>query len=131
MASAAPVGYLAATLVFATFCTSRMVPLRAFAIGSNIAFIGYGYLGELWPILILHAAMLPMNVHRLRQAVLLERAGDTVGHVRRCAADLTGARWGVSTQEIMDRASVAHERGRATSAAGNQWPRQRTPGIRE
>jgi len=40
-------GYFAASLVFATFCTKRMVPLRILAIGSNIAFIGYGYLGEL------------------------------------------------------------------------------------
>jgi len=55
MTPAAPVGYLAAGLVFATFCTKRMVTLRALAITSNIAFIGYGYLGELWPILILHA----------------------------------------------------------------------------
>ena len=67
------VGSLAAGLVFATFCTTRMVPLRALAIASNIAFIGYGYLGELWPILILHAAMLPLNIHRLQQAVMLER----------------------------------------------------------
>jgi len=64
------VGYFAASLVFATFCTKRMVPLRTLAIGSNIAFIGYGYLGELWPILILHVAMLPVNIYRLRQAVL-------------------------------------------------------------
>ena len=78
MTHAAPVGYLAGSLVFATFCTTRMVPLRALAIASNIAFIGYGYLGELWPILILHAAMLPLNVHRLRQAVLLERPDQIV-----------------------------------------------------
>jgi hypothetical protein len=72
MTPTASVGYLAASLVFATFCMKRMVVLRAIAIASNIAFIGYGYLGELWPILILHAALLPMNIYRLRQAVLLE-----------------------------------------------------------
>jgi hypothetical protein len=72
-------GYFAASLVFATFCTKRMISLRSLAIGSNIAFIGYGYLGELWPILILHAALLPLNVHRLRQAVLLDRPNDAVG----------------------------------------------------
>jgi ABC-type glycerol-3-phosphate transport system permease component len=71
-------GYIAASLVFATFGTKRMVPLRAIAIASNIAFITYGYLGELWPILILHAALLPMNLYRLRQAVLLEQPRDTV-----------------------------------------------------
>lgn len=70
MTPAAPVGYLAASLVFATFCARRMVPLRALAIASNIAFIAYGCLGRLWPILILHAAMLPMNILRIRQAVI-------------------------------------------------------------
>lgn len=67
------VGYFAASLVFATFCTKRMVTLRALAITSNVAFIGYGYLSELWPILILHAALLPVNIHRLRREVLLQR----------------------------------------------------------
>lgn len=76
MTHPAPIGYLAASLVFATFCTKRMVTLRALAIASNIAFIAYGYLGGLWPILILHAAMLPMNIYRLRQAALLEHPGD-------------------------------------------------------
>ncbi len=70
MTPVALVGYVAAGLVFATFCTTRMVPLRALAIASNVAFIGYGYLGELWPILILHAAMLPMNMLRLRPEML-------------------------------------------------------------
>jgi ABC-type glycerol-3-phosphate transport system permease component len=75
-------GYFAASLVFATFCTKRMVPLRTIAIVSNIAFIIYGYLGGLWPILILHTALLPMNIHRLRQEVLLERPGDIMRRLR-------------------------------------------------
>jgi CRP/FNR family transcriptional regulator, cyclic AMP receptor protein len=77
------VGYLAAGFVLATFCTKRMARLRALAVVSNIAFIGYGYLGELWPIVILHAAMLPVNMHRLRQEVLLL-------HTRDLAARLNG-----------------------------------------
>ena len=76
------VGYLAASLVFVTFCTKRMVPLRALAIASNIAFIGYSYLGVLWPILILHTAMLPLNIHRLRQEMSLERPGDILRRLR-------------------------------------------------
>jgi hypothetical protein len=62
-------GWFAASLVFATFCARHMVPLRALAIISNIAFIGYGYLDHLWPIVVLHMAMLPMNVTRFRQAL--------------------------------------------------------------
>lgn len=65
---AAPVGYLAASLVYATFCAKRMVPLRALAIASNLAFMAYGYLDALSPILILHSTLLPLNVLRLIQA---------------------------------------------------------------
>jgi hypothetical protein len=45
-----------------------MAPLRLIAIASNIAFIGYGYLGQLAPILALHAGLLPLNVWRLCQS---------------------------------------------------------------
>jgi len=62
-------GYVAAGLVFATFCAKRMASLRALAIVSNVAFIGYGFLDGLWPILVLHSAMLPMNIQRYRQSV--------------------------------------------------------------
>jgi len=62
-------GYVAAGLVFATFCAKRMASLRALAIVRNVAFIGYGFLDGLWPILVLHSAMLPMNIQRYRQSV--------------------------------------------------------------
>jgi ABC-type glycerol-3-phosphate transport system permease component len=86
MAPAAVVGYLAASLVFSTFCTRRMVPLRILAIAGNIAFIGYGYLGELWPIVILHAALLmPLNIYRLR-------AGRVAGAPETAKTNLSDAR---------------------------------------
>jgi CRP/FNR family transcriptional regulator, cyclic AMP receptor protein len=89
------VGYLAASLVFATFCAKRMVPLRTLAIGSNIAFIGYGYLDGLWPILILHFALLPMNICRLQQALLLERVTGAFGPRQR-NGDEPAAVWNVT-----------------------------------
>ena len=58
-------GYIACALVFATFYVRTIVPLRMIAIGSNIAFIGYASLEGLTPVLVLHAALLPVNVHRL------------------------------------------------------------------
>lgn len=61
------VGYLAAVLVFAAFYTRTMVPLRWTAISSNVAFIIYAAALRLWPILILHALLLPLNLIRLRQ----------------------------------------------------------------
>lgn len=74
-------GYVAAGLVFATFCAQQMALLRALAITSNVAFIGYGFLDGLWPILILHSAMLPINIRRYRQ-LLREHCGTTTADAR-------------------------------------------------
>lgn len=63
------VGYLAAALVLLTFCMRSMTGLRAVAIASNLAFIVYGALANLPPVLLLHLMLLPMNVVRLRQAL--------------------------------------------------------------
>jgi CRP/FNR family transcriptional regulator, cyclic AMP receptor protein len=62
-------GYFAASLVLATFCAKTMIPLRALAIASNLAFIAYSLSAHLWPILLLHAIMLPLNAARLREAL--------------------------------------------------------------
>ena len=63
------VGWLAAALVLATFSARTMVPLRALAVGSNVAFVAYAYMAGLWPVLLLHAVMLPLNAARLRQGI--------------------------------------------------------------
>ena len=59
------IGYLAATLVLATFWMRSMSSLRYVAIASNLAFIAYGYVGDLMPVLLLHLLLLPVNVLRL------------------------------------------------------------------
>jgi hypothetical protein len=61
------IGYLASALVFATFYMNSMTLLRFFALTSNFAFIAYACLGELFPILALHVALLPLNAWRLLQ----------------------------------------------------------------
>ena len=66
-------GYFAAALVFATFYTKTMVPLRIVAIASNFLFIAYGYLHPAYPVLVLHVALLPLNIWRLRQMLTLVR----------------------------------------------------------
>ena len=68
-----PVGYLASLLVLATFCMRGMVALRVVAIASNVAFIAYGWLVGIHPILILHLVLLPTNTWRLVQAVQTAR----------------------------------------------------------
>jgi CRP/FNR family cyclic AMP-dependent transcriptional regulator len=74
-------GWVSAVLVFASFFMKTMIPLRTVAICSNISFITYallglkyGVFGRVYPILVLHAALLPLNLIRLRQLNALLRA---------------------------------------------------------
>jgi hypothetical protein len=60
-------GYIASILVASTFYMKTMLPLRIFAIASNVAFMTYGYFGHLYPVFILHLFLFPLNIIRLRQ----------------------------------------------------------------
>lgn len=74
------VGYLASILVLCTFCAKTMLPLRSIALGSNLAFISYGVLLHLYPVLMLHVVLLPLNAWRLAEILLLsKRAQKIVG----------------------------------------------------
>lgn len=64
-------GYLAAFLMFSTFYMKNMIPLRIVGIASNITFIAYTFNAGIWPVFILHAALLPMNCLRLAQMLKL------------------------------------------------------------
>lgn len=66
-------GYAAALMVFITFCMKTMIWLRIAAAASNIAFIGYGLGADLYPILVLHVVLLPMNLFRLWENLVLAR----------------------------------------------------------
>ncbi|HYY03768.1 MAG TPA: cyclic nucleotide-binding domain-containing protein [Gaiellaceae bacterium] len=66
--------WVAALLVFSSFFMKTMIPLRFVAIASNVAFVSYallglkyGIFGRVYPILVLHSSLLPLNVLRLRQ----------------------------------------------------------------
>jgi CRP/FNR family cyclic AMP-dependent transcriptional regulator len=75
-------GYSASLLVFSAFYMKAMAPLRTIAIASNVAFIAYGLGAGLYPVLVLHAVLLPLNCLRLLQ---------TRGLVRRVRAGLQGS----------------------------------------
>ena len=64
------VGYIASGLVLLTFTTKEMRPLRIMAILSNLAFITYGLLDAILPVLALHIVLLPLSVFRLNQLEL-------------------------------------------------------------
>jgi hypothetical protein len=93
MNSHEPIGYLASALVLTTFCMRRMVVLRAVAIASNLAFISYGALAEIDPVLLLHALLLPTNIYRLMQAIHDERSSKTVDTSVQFAAPRFQAGW--------------------------------------
>jgi hypothetical protein len=70
------VGYLAALMVLATFCMDTIVPLRGLAIASNVLFILYGIAGQLYPVLLLHAVLLPVNIAKIVRLRLQVRHVD-------------------------------------------------------
>jgi CRP/FNR family cyclic AMP-dependent transcriptional regulator len=71
ISSADLLGYFAAVLVFVTFWMKTMVPLRLLGLGSNVFFIAYGYMAGAYPPLLLHILLLPLNIVRLREMILL------------------------------------------------------------
>ncbi len=92
-----PIGYLASALVLTTFCMRDMAALRCLAIASNLAFIAYGTLAGLGPVLVLHLLLLPVNVLRLvdlrRMATLPERRAQAVApRTRRRRRGVTSTR---------------------------------------
>jgi len=70
-------GYVASVLVFSTFYMKTMIPLRVVAMLSNMVFMAYGAGGRLYPVLILHAILLPLNCVRLIQMqTLIKKVRD-------------------------------------------------------
>jgi len=63
--TSAIIGCIASGLVLTTFWTNDLRRLRILAILSNIAFISYGALAWLPPVLSLHLLLLPLNAVRL------------------------------------------------------------------
>jgi CRP/FNR family transcriptional regulator, cyclic AMP receptor protein len=61
------VGYAASATVLATFCMSTMIPLRVIAILSNILFSLFGFWAHIYPVMLLHLILFPVNIVRLMQ----------------------------------------------------------------
>jgi CRP/FNR family cyclic AMP-dependent transcriptional regulator len=66
-------GYVASALWLAALFMRAPVQLRQLAIASSVAFIAYGALVRQWPIVVLFAILLPLNVWRLRELHLLTK----------------------------------------------------------
>jgi hypothetical protein len=79
-------GYTASTLVLLTFVAKDMRVLRTFAIFSNLAFITYGTIEWLPPVLFLHLVLLPLNIVRL--AEILKATEKLAAQSSRAMADV-------------------------------------------
>ena len=66
-------GYIASALVLVTFAMKDMRLLRGAAVMSNVAFIIYASINSLPPILTLHVLLLPINLCRLKEAIMSSR----------------------------------------------------------
>ncbi|MCB1500538.1 MAG: cyclic nucleotide-binding domain-containing protein [Bauldia sp.] len=73
-------GYLATAFNIAAYSMRTMIPLRILAISSNAFFIAYGALGSVYPILVLHTLLLPLNSYRLREMIRLTRSVRNAAH---------------------------------------------------
>ena len=62
-------GWVAALLTLLTFGCVDMLRLRLLALAANAAFIAYGTSAELLPVMVLHLALVPVNLWRLNQAM--------------------------------------------------------------
>jgi CRP-like cAMP-binding protein len=69
-------GYVGGVFNIVTYSMRTMIPLRIMAIVSNCIFIVYASLDGVYPVLILHVVLLPLNALRLREMVRL------VEHIR-------------------------------------------------
>src|SRR5208282_4323297 len=120
-------GYLAAGLVFLTFYMKTMIPLRVIGICSNCMFIIYGSLDGLYPVLVLHLILLPLNGLRLREMLRLTQQvrraaqGDlnmdwlkpfTSTHWAR-SGDVLRRFWSLSFGRVRNRYSAGANRRRA------------------
>jgi hypothetical protein len=69
-------GYVASMLVVFTFVATDMRLLRTIAIFSNLAFIVYGTIEWLPPVLFLHLVLLPLNIVRLAEIIRATRSAS-------------------------------------------------------
>ncbi len=65
------IGYLGVVLNLGVYSSRRMIPLRIFGICTNCAFIIYAYLAGVYPQLLVNILILPINIYRLWEMVVL------------------------------------------------------------
>ncbi len=67
-------GLLASAFVVAGYTMRTMIPLRIFGILTNVVLIIFASMHHHYPIVALHLILLPLNVYRLREMLVLVRS---------------------------------------------------------
>jgi hypothetical protein len=73
--------YAASCAVLATFLMRTMVRLRLVAILSNLLFAAFAYIQHIYPVLFLHAVLLPINLWRLKEIQQAPGTGRAYGGI--------------------------------------------------
>ncbi len=60
-------GFAAAAAVLAGFCMNSIRHLRLAALASNVLFVIYGLFAHIYPVVILHLILAPINLQKLHR----------------------------------------------------------------
>lgn len=67
LSTATLIGLAGAAFAVASFLMKKMLPLRLLALASNACFVAYGLLDPNLPTIVLNAALIPIQVYRIRE----------------------------------------------------------------
>jgi hypothetical protein len=70
-------GYAGAACVLCAFSVRRLPLLRTISIAGNLTFIGYAWLADVYPVLLMNAVLLALNTVRLAQLWHAQPGGAT------------------------------------------------------
>jgi hypothetical protein len=109
-------GFAAAAAVLAGFCMNSIINLRMVALASNFLFVLYGWFAHIYPVVILHIILLPINLLKLHRIKSEAHSAEPSprGNPRRAKNDDT------RTSGSGARESSLHARRRTRSHPANQ-----------
>ncbi|WP_138465502.1 cyclic nucleotide-binding domain-containing protein [Poseidonocella sp. HB161398] len=67
------IGWAASLATIASYGMKTMIPLRILAICSSLLFLAYGLVQQVWPMVFMEAVLLPFNLWRLAEILILRR----------------------------------------------------------
>ena len=59
------IGYCGSALAILTYWMREMIPLRIAAVAGCVCFLAYGFLIGSYPLILMEATLLPINLYRL------------------------------------------------------------------